>query len=58
MMAFYVTQIRDRKCRKVAGPFFTKEEAEAAVKPAREQVILRDAFSHFDAFGVSSWALE
>jgi hypothetical protein len=52
-MAFYVTQVRDSKFRKVAGPFTTKGEAEAAVKPAKEQVILRDAWSHFDSFGVT-----
>lgn len=53
MTAFYVTQVRDRKFRKVAGPFDTREEAEQAVQPARRKVCAADPWSDFDAFGVA-----
>ena len=52
-MAYFVTQIRDKKFRKIAGPFATKEEAEGAVSSARERVCAVDPWSHFDSFGTA-----
>lgn len=49
---FYVTQIRDKKYRKLAGPFATKEEAQLQVETARKKTCEVDLWSQFDSFGV------
>ena len=45
---FYVTMIRDTKVARLAGPFDTKEEAEARVDDAREEANKADFRSAFD----------
>ena len=52
-MAYFVTQIRDGKYRKLAGPFDTKQEAEAQVDAQRRRVCAVDLWSDFDSFGVA-----
>lgn len=51
---FYVTMVRDGRTARLAGPFDSKEEAEAHVEPARKLASEIDPFSDFDAFGVSA----
>jgi hypothetical protein len=51
---FYVTMIRDGRVARLAGPYDTKEEAEAQFEPARKIASEVDPFSDFDAFGVSA----
>jgi hypothetical protein len=50
---FYVTMLRDSRVARLAGPFDTKEQAEAMVARAREVANEVDSRSAFDAFGVS-----
>lgn len=48
---FYVSQIRDRRMRTLAGPFSTHAEAIAAVPDWKARACAADAFSDFDSFG-------
>ncbi len=52
-IGFYCTMIRGDKTAWLAGPFETKEAAEAKVPAAREAAYEADPRSHFDAFGVA-----
>jgi hypothetical protein len=52
-MKFYVTMIRGARIGYLAGPFATKELAEAQVPAAREEAEKVDPRSVFDAFGVT-----
>jgi hypothetical protein len=52
--AFYVTMIRDgRFVAWLAGPFTAKETAEAHVAPLKSLANRLDAWTDFDAFGVT-----
>lgn len=51
--AFYVTMKRDLRTAYLAGPFESKEAAEAYVSPAQDAAIAINGFHHFDAFGVT-----
>lgn len=50
---FYCTMIRGAKTAWLAGPFASKEAAEAKVPAARNEAIDVDPFASFDAFGVT-----
>jgi hypothetical protein len=51
---FYVTMVRGDRVARLAGPFDTKEEAEAMKPRAQEEANKADPRSAFDAFGVSA----
>lgn len=50
---FYVTMVRGDRVARLAGPFDTKEEAEAMKPRAQDEANKADPRSAFDAFGVS-----
>lgn len=60
-MKFYVTVIREAQPKPkvgwLAGPFATKEGAEAHVPAAREAAHVADPWTDFDAFGVTGLEL-
>lgn len=51
---FYVSMIRDKKYRLMAGPFATHDEALKFVEPVRKEAERLDPRSHFDLFGTCS----
>ena len=51
---FYVTMVRGDRVARLAGPFDTKEEADAVLPRARDEANKVDPRSAFDAFGVSA----
>lgn len=51
---FYVTMVRGDRVARLAGPFDTKEEAEAMKPRAQDEANKADPRSAFDAFGVSA----
>jgi len=54
-MAFYVTMCNERQIGRIAGPFSTKEAAEAMVKPAWALANKINPFTHFCSFGVGRY---
>jgi len=53
MIGFYCTMIRGNRVAWLAGPFDTKEEADARVPDARRAAEEADPRSAWDAFGVT-----
>lgn len=50
---YYVTMKSDKRVSLLLGPFATMDEAQALVRPARDEAIRLDGYNHFNAFGVS-----
>ncbi len=56
-MKFYVTMIRGQRVAWLAGPFDTKELADAQVRAATDAAMDADPRAAFDAFGVTKLTL-
>jgi len=52
-IGFYCTMLRGERVAWLAGPFDTKQAAEARLRDAREAAEAADPWSAFDAFGVT-----